>query len=303
MEITGGVEKIGQGVFSMVYKALAVNKEGKHMPVALKKIFVQESDGSVDGNERRERYEKYALDEINILAYLAPHSAEHHVITFFGYSVELVPEGRFYWLMLDFCAGGDLFDYLATNEKLLSGRKARRMCQQAATALFFIHSNKIVHCDIKPSNFVLKATGALQLTDFGLALEAGHEGDPRGSHRYCAPEILNAFVLDAAVVYEPLIDMWSLGVVLFIILTKCHPFIDDMGADLGLSYRESVNNVMHNVNSTNPKFYTRRSQQWHDVGSGARDLVQRLLTIEPQQRPTAQAVLRHGWLWGGGEEE
>ena len=138
-------------------------------------------------------------------------------------------------LVLDLLSGGELFDRIIEkghfNEKL-----AAAAFRQMAEALSFMHNLKIVHRDLKPENllFASKEPGApLKLIDFGLAGSCadGPLKTPCGTPNYVAPEILRRQP------YATQVDMWSAGVILYIILCGFPPFYDE-NDDLGRLYRK-----------------------------------------------------------------
>jgi len=127
------------------------------------------------------------------------------------------------FLVLEYCQGGELFHFI-TERKFLSEREAALIMQQLLSALNYLHQNKISHRDIKPENFMLQTKGdpsQIKMIDFGLSKDFGEgTGNMKtmsGSPYYIAPEV---FLQN----YNAKIDIWSLGVVLYIMLSGKVPF-------------------------------------------------------------------------------
>ena len=136
---------------------------------------------------------------------------------------ELFKEKSFLYIVTEVCHGGDLFERI---ERLnyFKEEDARAIVKQLLSALSYCHSNKIMHRDIKPENVLMESSDLkdlrVKLIDFGTAIE--YTGMPKlkeiyGSSYYIAPEVINES-------YNEKCDIWSLGVVAFVILSGCAPF-------------------------------------------------------------------------------
>eukprot|EP00483_Globobulimina_turgida_P001906 UN01908 len=151
------------------------------------------------------------------------------------------------------------------------------------TALAYLHSQSIVHRDLKPENLLFATkdnNSAIKLIDFGLAgsCKTGELKTPCGTPNYVAPEILRRSK------YGTQADMWSIGVILYIILCGFPPFYDE-NDDLGRLYRKIKRAE-----------YDMPSPYWDNISKNAKDLVRKLLQPDPKKRLTAKLTLQHPWL-------
>mmetsp|Transcript_18520 Transcript_18520/g.29387 ORF Transcript_18520/g.29387 Transcript_18520/m.29387 type:complete len:372 (+) Transcript_18520:142-1257(+) len=187
-------------------------------------------------------------------------------------------------LVLDLLEGGELFDRIIEKGHF-SEKDAQASFTQMCQALEYLHANQIVHRDLKPENllFATKANeSAIKLIDFGLAgsIQNGELKTPCGTPNYVAPEILRRSK------YGTQADMWSIGVILYIILCGFPPFYDE-NDDLGRLYRKIKR-----------ADYDMPSPYWDNISKNAKDLVRKLLQPDPKKRLTASQTLQHSWLKG-----
>lgn len=190
-------------------------------------------------------------------------------------------------LVLDILEGGELFDRIIEKGHFTE-KDAATSFQQMCEALQYLHEQYIVHRDLKPENllFATKANNsAIKLIDFGLAgsCKNGELKTPCGTPNYVAPEILRRNT------YGTQADMWSIGVILYIILCGFPPFYDE-NDDLGRLYRKIKRAE-----------YDMPSPYWDNISKNAKDLVKKLLQPDPKKRLTAKATLQHPWLKGASE--
>jgi serine/threonine protein kinase len=170
-----------------------------------------------------------------------------------------------------------LFDFLSSGELFYHLRKRPELCFDEATARFYIaelgcaigylHKRNIVHRDIKAENLVLDNNGHVVLTDFGFALlmhAQRNETLQCGTLSYVAPEVLNP----PPGGYSSAVDWWSLGVVLFVMLTGCYPFL-----------RQQTRDTMKAI-MTQPLMFPSKPP----LSKEATDLVSKLLEKDPSQR-------------------
>lgn len=149
----------------------------------------------------------------------------------------------------------------------------------------YCHDRGIVHRDLKPENLLYttaREDAVLKLADFGLAqliepAEMMHA--TCGTPSYVAPEVLSK---DPKKGYGKEVDMWSIGVIFYILLCGFPPFYDEDNAVLFNSIRKGE--------------YEFPSPYWDSVSTEAKDLVSKLLVVDPSQRLTAQQTLNHPWL-------
>jgi serine/threonine protein kinase len=129
--------------------------------------------------------------------------------------------------VLEYLAGGDLFEYLSKREFKITEDRARSIAHQIASALFYLHSYGIVHRDIKLENILLMEdtdSSQIKLVDFGLSKMLGPgdtSTDPYGTLAYVAPEVLMQKP------YRFKVDNWSLGIIVYVMLSGMLPFDSD----------------------------------------------------------------------------
>ncbi|CAM9304236.1 unnamed protein product [Chrysoparadoxa australica] len=189
------------------------------------------------------------------------------------------------YLMMEMMKGGELFDFVV-EKGTLSEDEASQMIGQVTSALAYMHASGVVHRDLKPENLLLthKAKGAqIKVIDFGLSkVLVGNSAATSflGTRGYLAPEMLQRKQYGAAV------DMWALGVICFVLLCGCLPFDDDSG---------KINQA-----SAMRKFVLRFPRWAKNLSPAAKDLLHKLLDVDPNTRATASEALSHPWLTGEG---
>uniref|UniRef100_UPI00398F6A69 serine/threonine-protein kinase DCLK3-like n=1 Tax=Pristiophorus japonicus TaxID=55135 RepID=UPI00398F6A69 len=198
---------------------------------------------------------------------------------------EFESEGEIY-LIMEYIHGGDLFDAITDSVKFTE-HNAALMMDNLCDALAYIHSKNIVHRDLKPENLLIqhKADGStvLKLADFGLALNVTEPiFTVCGTPTYVAPEILSETG------YGLEVDMWATGVILYILLCGFPPF-----RSLERDQEELFEIIQLGE-------YEYLAPYWENISDGAKDLVSKLLVVNPRNRYTAQQVLRHAWIWSAG---
>lgn len=187
-------------------------------------------------------------------------------------------------LVLDLLEGGELFDRII-EQGSFSEKDAAMSFSQMVSALNHLHQKQIVHRDLKPENLLFASKekdSAIKLIDFGLAgsCSDGPLKTPCGTPNYVAPEILKRTP------YATQADMWSIGVILYIILCGFPPFYDE-NDDLGRLYRKIKR-----------ADYDMPSPYWDNISDSAKNIVKRLLVPDPKKRMTALETLQHPWLKG-----
>lgn len=185
-------------------------------------------------------------------------------------------------LILELVSGGELFDFLAQKESL-SEEEATRFIKQILEGVNYLHTRKIAHFDLKPENIMLLdkaiAVPHIKLIDFGLAhkIEDGVEfKNIFGTPEFVAPEIVN---------YEPLglaVDMWSIGVITYILLSGASPF-------LGENKQETLSNITAVNYEFDEEFFSHTSDL-------AKDFIRKLLVKDTRKRLAIQEALLHPWI-------
>ncbi|XP_054572995.1 serine/threonine-protein kinase MARK2-like [Eptesicus fuscus] len=181
---------------------------------------------------------------------------------------------------MEHVSGGDLLEYLENYGQMNEG-EARTVFRQVVSAVQYCHQRGIVHRDLKPGNILIDSDMTIKLADFGFSREVSDDKQRTfcGTICYSAPEILQRHTYDGRKT-----DVWSLGVVLYRMLTGVVPFEGD-----------SIVNVKRQILSGHfpvPCFMSREVQK----------LLRKLLTVDPSQRPTLEDVMKDPWLNKGQEE-
>lgn len=198
-----------------------------------------------------------------------------------------------FFLVMELVEGGDLLDYIMCNG-CYSEPVALRLFRELISAMEYLHSRNIVHRDLKPDNILLterSENAHLKIADFGLARTNTRSCDCRtfcGTPQYFAPELVNTLRGQAegqpSGGYGKQVDMWSLGVILYIMLSGVPPFDEEAGQlyQLILEGRYEFDVPQFNV-----------------VSHEAKDMVRRLMTVDPKERITVMQAARHAWLQQG----
>ncbi|KAI0555444.1 SMAD/FHA protein kinase [Xylaria curta] len=191
------------------------------------------------------------------------------------------------YLVLELAPEGELFNHIVTKQKL-SEDETRKLFYQLFQGIKYLHDRNIVHRDIKPENILLVDKEVhVKLADFGLAKIIGEESFTTtlcGTPSYVAPEILAE---GRHRKYTKAVDIWSLGVVLYICLCGFPPFSDELYS------REFPYTLSQQIKSGR---FDYPSPYWDSVGDPALDLIDHMLVVEPGKRFTIDECLEHPWL-------
>ncbi|XP_056298926.1 calcium/calmodulin-dependent protein kinase type II delta 1 chain isoform X9 [Pseudoliparis swirei] len=195
---------------------------------------------------------------------------------------ESISEEGFHYLVFDLVTGGELFEDIVARE-YYSEADASHCIQQIVESVNHCHVHGIVHRDLKPENLLLASKlkgAAVKLADFGLAIEVQGEQQAwfgfAGTPGYLSPEVLRKDP------YGKPVDMWACGVILYILLVGYPPFWDE---DQHRLYQQIKAGA-----------YDFPSPEWDTVTPEAKDLINKMLTINPAKRVTATDVLKHPWI-------
>jgi len=205
------------------------------------------------------------------------------------------PDGEWH-LVMELAEGGELFERLLTHGAYTE-KVASQLLRQVARGIYHLHSCGIVHRDIKPENVVLMSKDAdspVKLIDFGAAvlLEENEQviaGGKVGTWTYWAPE-----QVDEQRAYDQQVDMWSLGILLYIMLSGRHPF-ERANIPSGQSTDNRQEDMLHNILHAR---YSFDSAQWSGISGRARQLVRQLMEPDPKKRLSAAELLTHPWVLG-----
>ena len=203
---------------------------------------------------------------------------------------EMYDSKDFIFLCVELCTGGELFDRIVsayeTENGSFSEKQASAVIRQVATGLKYLHTQGIVHRDLKPENLLFKdrtEDAEVKITDFGLAkYTSGPQASPMttacGTPGYVAPEVISGTE------YDEKVDMWSLGVIAYVILCGFPPF-----------YHENHAELFRAIKQCNYEFV---APFWDGVSESAKDFITKLLVINPEDRLSAAEVLEHPWVRG-----
>jgi serine/threonine protein kinase len=199
---------------------------------------------------------------------------------------EVLQTANHIYLVLEIVTGGELFDKIVAAKKF-DEATARRYFQQLAMGIYYCHQQGIAHRDLKPENLLLDGNDIVKISDFGLSnlQRGGPQGDGTllqtvcGTPNYVAPEVLrekgyNGFQA----------DVWSCGVILFVMLAGYLPFDDP--------------NMNHLFNKIERGEF-RMAKHFSDE---AKDLITHMLAVDPTQRYTLEQVVSHPWFRSGFDE-
>ena len=187
------------------------------------------------------------------------------------------------YLVMELCQGGELFDRIIANTesgKAFTEKEAAIIFKQMISAINYCHKNKIVHRDLKPENLLCLTkdeNSPIKVIDFGMSKVFAPNASMKervGTAYYISPEVIKGN-------YDEKCDVWSAGVILYVLLCGFPPFNGDDDED-----------IMKNVLK---KKYGFPSPEWDKISDGAKNLIKRLLT-DPKERPSAEEVLQDPWL-------
>lgn len=268
------MEEIGKGSFGTVYRCRDLDDEAPlDGPLCVKVVPL--------AGRHATRVAKLCEDEKRELLCRSldmdhPNLVRHH---------RFVSTSDNLYIVMEQCRGPDLLDHVTSCGGSLSVEVVRSLATQMLGALAMVHSLGIMHRDIKAENFRFhdEAACTLKLLDFGFAKMAGSERKQHsvtGTLLYAAPEVVGKGV------YDKSCDLWSVGVVLFLLLSGQMPFETSNVMILRAMHRDPV--------LTGDSLF--RGDSWKKVPRVAREVVRGLLTVEPDQRLTCDNAASHAWF-------
>ena len=271
--------ELGKGSYAIVYEAHAVERrrggspKPSDMPRPGYAVKVVNKLGLP--NEEREAL----LEEVAILQYVQhPNIVQLH---------DFFESSDSYYLVMEKLEGGELFDRIVLKTRY-SEKEARDVVGALLSALRHLHDGNVVHRDIKPENLLLTSAhddADIKIADFGFAKKDVLAETLRsrcGTPGFVAPEILKGHT------YGQSVDVWSLGCIVYILLGGYPPFDD---ASQPMLFRK--------IKSGSYAFH---EEYWGHVSEDAKDLIRRMLTLNPDERITAHEALRHQWIMSTDEE-
>jgi serine/threonine protein kinase len=254
-------EKLGQGGYSVVYRAINNTTQEVVALKVIQKLPGAESDAATAEFKIQQRFDCPYI--VNIY--------------------DMVEEADRFLPVIEYVSGGELFDAVV-NDGPFSEHDAARLVQQMLIGLKVLHDSHVVHRDLKPENVLLgkSATGDLtvKLSDFGLA--GIFSGDKLKSYcgtvAYAAPEIIRN------IPYDPSIDIWSLGCIVFVLLSGGQPFYDPD------EYETAQLILMGELDFD--------TEEWDAVSDLGKAFVKRMIQVNPQKRISIEDALNHSWITG-----
>ncbi|KAK2659279.1 hypothetical protein Ddye_005812 [Dipteronia dyeriana] len=255
-------KKLGQGQFGTTYMCIdkSTNAHFACKSIPKRKLLCREDYDDV-------------WREIQIMHHLSEHP---NVVRIKGTYEDSV----FVHLVMELCAGGELFDRIVAKGHY-SERQAVELIKTIVGVVEACHSLGVMHRDLKPENFLFDSSGddaKLKATDFGLSVfyKPGQPlCDVVGSPYYVAPEVLLKH-------YGPEVDVWSAGVILYILLSGVPPF-----------WAETESGIFRQILKGKLDF---ESEPWPGISESAKDLIRKMLERDPRQRISAHEVLCHPWI-------
>jgi len=256
------VKKLGEGSYGIVWKVEHI-QTGLHR--AMKKI--------VKNPKSKKDNEQDILNEIEILKKM-DHPNIVKIFEFFN-----TKEG--YYLITEYCSGGELFQEIVDKAPFTEAIAASIM-YQIFSAVNYCHNINIIHRDLKPENILIERLDGkkyfIKIIDFGTAKiyeKNKNEKKVIGSSYYIAPEVLTES-------YNQKCDLWSCGVILYILLSGKPPFAG-----------KSDDVILEKIRIGK---YNMQIKEFDNISNEAKDLIQKLLEKNPKKRLSAQEALKHNWF-------
>ncbi|KAM6085206.1 uncharacterized protein LJ206_006976 [Theristicus caerulescens] len=244
--------------------------EGLHIPTG-EKVAIKVID------KRKAKQDSYVLKNMKREPQIHQMIKHPNVVRLY----ETLETDNSYYMVMELCLGGDLLDRIC-DKKRLAEREVRRYTRQILSAVEHLHCQGIVHRDLKIENFLLDENNNIKIVDFGLSNTAKFEGLSQellhtqcGSPAYAAPELL------AHRKYGPKVDVWSIGVSMFAMLTGTLPFTVEPFNIKQLHQKMLIGEI-----SPIPS----------DISPGAVHFMQSLLEPDPAKRPGVKEAIKDKWL-------
>jgi serine/threonine protein kinase len=197
---------------------------------------------------------------------------------------ETMEDASTIYLIMELINGSDLFD-ISDILGTLRPASVASLLTPLLNALNYLHSRGIVHHDIKPENIIIDySQNTLKLTDFGSAkhLTKSYEGAVGGTLNYMAPEVLMN-MRGAHHVCDKPVDIWSIGVLTYLLISGVHPF----------ESKKSNENILNRIIAGKFKF---EGHVWDKVPKDCKDFIKRCLVVDPKKRATIVDLLKHPWI-------
>ncbi|KAF2576539.1 hypothetical protein F2Q70_00000416 [Brassica cretica] len=259
-------KEVGRGHFGHTCWAKAKKGKMKGQTVAVKIISKAKMTSALSIEDVRR--------EVKLLKALSGHK---HMVKFY----DVYEDNDNVYVVMELCEGGELLDRILARGGRYPEVDAKRILVQILSATAFFHLQGVVHRDLKPENFLFTSRNedaVLKVIDFGLSDFIRYDqrlNDVVGSAYYVAPEVLHRS-------YSTEADMWSIGVISYILLCGSRPF-----------YGRTESAIFRCVLRANPNF---EDMPWPSISPTGKDFVKRLLNKDHRKRMTAAQALAHPWL-------
>jgi len=224
-----------------------------------------------------EENKHHIMQEIKIMRRLNhPHIVKLH---------DVVETASDLYIVMELMRGGELFDRILSKGSY-SEKDTSSVLRKVVSGLAHIHGKGIAHCDLKPENLIYATPDPdadIKIIDFGLSQLVDSPAAKTvtrivGTPEYIAPEVISRKG------YATSCDMWSIGVITYILLCGYYPF-----------YGDSIQDIFHMVYKGKFEF---PPEEWSKISESAKDLIKNLLVIDPSKRFTAEQCLNHPWIRG-----
>ncbi|XP_043481502.1 phosphorylase b kinase gamma catalytic chain, skeletal muscle/heart isoform isoform X2 [Leptopilina heterotoma] len=264
-------EILGRGISSTVRRCIE-----KETGIEYAAKIIDISNEPHDGTDLHTMKDA-TMQEVHILRRVAGHPfiIELH---------DVFESNTFIFLIFELCKNGELFDYL-TSVVTLSEKKTRYIMRQVFEGVQHVHNQGIAHRDLKPENILLDDSLNVKITDFGFAriLEPGDKlFDLCGTPGYLAPEVLKCNMFENAEGYTKEVDVWACGVIMYTLLVGCPPF-----------WHRKQMVMLRNIMEGKFSF---TSPEWADITDAPKDLIRKLLVVDPKKRITIKEALDHSFF-------
>ncbi|KAK8853008.1 hypothetical protein M9Y10_018006 [Tritrichomonas musculus] len=259
-------ERIGKGSYGVVHRVTHQNTNKTYAMKILSKKKYNNAGGQI--------YIQQMKNEINIQKSLKHPNIVCYKLSFASKSYQ--------YIVLEYCPGNTISDYLKSSpEKRLSDIETRQILKDVINGLIYLRSQKVIHHDIKPDNFIVGSDGRIKISDFGISSVLKSQNHKNcmtcGTTAYMGPEM---FLEDGLLGHGFEVDVWALGVSTFQMLTGRLPF---EGPDKK-STEEKIKNCDYKFPHSVP------------VSPEAKDFIEKILQIDPEKRPSLYDLINHPFL-------
>jgi len=256
-------EQIGKGKFAIVYKGIH-KSTGRTVAI---KILNKQDMTTIDLELVKTEMDVLKIcQHPNIIKLYDIHENEENI-----------------YLIMEYCQGSDLFTYIEKRGYKLNEKRACEIIHKLCAAVYYLHSYGIVHRDLKPENIIMTDNtdnADIRLLDFGLSKILGPTekcSEPFGTISYVAPEVLKQKY------YGREVDIWSIGIITYLLLCGCLPFDDEK------SEKEIARQTIEDPVPYYPKL-------WKKLSEEAKSFVEGCLKKNPDERMNIKDALEHEWI-------